>query len=60
MLLCIAAALVNQAATKRVADRHRAVLQAFAFLNEYSQHRCVGVWGWRYFECSRGEGWRWS
>ena len=39
MLLCIAAALVNQATTRRVPDRHRAVLQAFAFLQEYSKHR---------------------
>ncbi|GAB4822338.1 hypothetical protein N2152v2_009384 [Parachlorella kessleri] len=39
VLLCIAAALVNQATTRRVPDRHRAVLQAFAFLQEYSKHR---------------------
>ncbi|EFN59685.1 hypothetical protein CHLNCDRAFT_133218 [Chlorella variabilis] len=39
VLLCIAAALVNQAATKRVPDRHRAVLQAFAFLQEYGDAR---------------------
>lgn len=42
VLLCIAAALLNQAATKKVADRHRAVLQAFAFLQEYGDRR----WGW--------------
>lgn len=39
VLLCIAAALINQAATKKVADRHRAVLQAFAFLQEYGDCR---------------------
>ncbi|PRW60262.1 general transcription factor 3C polypeptide 3 isoform X1 [Chlorella sorokiniana] len=39
VLLCIAAALLNQAATKKVADRHRAVLQAFAFLQEYGDCR---------------------
>ncbi|KAI7842713.1 hypothetical protein COHA_003644 [Chlorella ohadii] len=39
VLLCIAAALLNQAATKKVADRHRAVLQAFAFLQEYGDRR---------------------
>lgn len=39
VLLCIAAALLNQAATKRVPNRHRAVLQAFAFLQEYSDAR---------------------
>ncbi|KAL4427748.1 hypothetical protein ABPG75_001837 [Micractinium tetrahymenae] len=40
VLLCIAAALLNQAATKRVPNRHRAVLQAFAFLQEYGDARC--------------------
>lgn len=39
VLLCIAAALLNQAATKRVPNRHRAVLQAFAFLQEYGDAR---------------------
>ena len=43
MLLCIAAATINQAATKRVPDRHRAVLQAFAFLQEYSDARCCAA-----------------
>lgn len=41
VLLCIAAALLNRGSTKRVPDRHRAVLQAFAFLQEYSEARCV-------------------
>ena len=41
VLLCIAAATINQAATKRVPDRHRAVLQGFAFLQEYSDARWV-------------------
>lgn len=41
VLLCIAAALLNQAATKKVADRHRAVLQAFAFMQEYGDCRCA-------------------
>ncbi|PSC75147.1 general transcription factor 3C polypeptide 3 isoform X1 [Micractinium conductrix] len=40
VLLCIAAALLNRGSTKRVPDRHRAVLQAFAFLQEYSEARC--------------------
>lgn len=43
VLLCIATALLNQAATKKVADRHRAVLQAFAFLQEYGDCRCACV-----------------
>jgi hypothetical protein len=45
VLLCIGAALANQAATKRVPDRHRAVLQAFAFLQEYGDARHAGRWG---------------
>ena len=69
VLLCIAAALVNQAATKYVPDRHRAVLQAFAFLNEYSEHRwggCVVSGGesrWHFVCVRRREGrmgWRCS
>ena len=39
VLLCIATALVNQAASKHVPDRHAAVLQAFGFLQEYSRRR---------------------
>lgn len=39
VLLCIASALVNQAASKHVPDRHAAVLQAFGFLQEYSRKR---------------------
>ena len=31
MLLCIATALINQATTKKVPDRHRAVLQVCRF-----------------------------
>jgi general transcription factor 3C polypeptide 3 (transcription factor C subunit 4) len=39
VLLCIASALVNQAASRHVPDRHTAVVQAFGFLQEYSRRR---------------------
>jgi general transcription factor 3C polypeptide 3 (transcription factor C subunit 4) len=39
VLLSIAAGLLNLATTRRVHDRHRAILQAFAFLQEYSSTR---------------------
>lgn len=39
VLLCIATALTNQAASRYVPDRHAAVLQAFAFLQEYGRRR---------------------
>ena len=39
VLLSIAVALVNQAASKHVPDRHAAVLQAFGFLQEYGRRR---------------------
>jgi general transcription factor 3C polypeptide 3 (transcription factor C subunit 4) len=39
ILLCIASALVNQAASRHVPDRHAAVLQAFGFFQEYSRRR---------------------
>lgn len=39
VLLCIAVALVNQAASRHVPDRHVAVLQAFGFLQEYGARR---------------------
>ncbi|KAL0053282.1 hypothetical protein WJX82_003692 [Trebouxia sp. C0006] len=38
-LLCIALGYMQQAMTRKVDDRNRVVLQAFAFLQEYAQHR---------------------
>ncbi|KAK9830261.1 hypothetical protein WJX72_010654 [[Myrmecia] bisecta] len=38
-LLCIGVAYINQAMSKKVLDRDHAVLQAFAFLQEYAEYR---------------------
>ncbi|DBA78961.1 TPA: hypothetical protein ACH3X1_008835 [Trebouxia sp. C0004] len=38
-LLCIALGYMQQAMTRKVDDRNRVVLQAFAFFQEYAQHR---------------------
>ncbi|KAL3150393.1 hypothetical protein ABBQ32_000232 [Trebouxia sp. C0010 RCD-2024] len=38
-LLCIALAYIQQAMTRKVDDRNRTILQAFAFLQEYAQYR---------------------
>ncbi|KAL0034582.1 hypothetical protein WJX79_009149 [Trebouxia sp. C0005] len=38
-LLCIALGYMQQAMTRKVDDRNRVVLQAFAFFQEYARHR---------------------
>lgn len=39
VLLCVAAGMVNLATTRKVPDRHQAVMQAFALFQEYSRFR---------------------
>lgn len=43
LLLCAGINLINLAGTRRVPDRNKAVLQAFAFLQDYSRHRVASA-----------------